>query len=105
MVCEIALVESQFPKSRFGITIPLNDLDKVIVDKHIAFIKITQRYPIRKSIDKILMCKNSSGDSIKIRDLINCLVDNKYRHNPDEYRYLELFFLDEDGIVIPFFGS
>jgi hypothetical protein len=51
------------------------------------------------------MCKRRKGEFITARDLINCLIENKYRHNPDENRFLEQFSLDDDGVVIPFFGS
>jgi len=93
----------EFRKARFSVSI--DELDKVIVDKHIAFIKVIKNYPIREPVEHIYMCKRRKGEFITARDLIHCLIENKYRHNPDENRFLEQFSLDDDGVVIPFFGS
>ena len=105
MLSESEIIRLEFPKAKFGICFSINELNDVVIDNHIAFIKVSHNYPVREPCDKIFMCKNLSGESIKIRDLINCLIENKYRHNVYEWRWLERFYVDDDGVVVPFFGS
>jgi|688.fasta_scaffold489414_1 hypothetical protein len=101
---ESSILDREFSKATFKVCISLPNLDKVLIDKPVAFIKATQYYHRREPVDKIFMCKNESG-SITARDLVNCLIKNKYCHNPYECRFLETFTVDDDGVVIPFFGS
>ena len=76
-------IKSQFPKAQFSICINLSDLDKVVVNKDIAFIKYDACcYYKNKPLTKIYMCKNASGN-ITIRDLINCLIENRFKKNCD----------------------
>ena len=94
-----------FSKATFGISICTDKFDRIILNNNIAFIKTIHHYPIIDPKYKIFMCKKPKGEYVTIRDLINCLIENKYRHNPYEYRYLEDFMIDEDGVVVPLFGS
>ena len=94
--------EREFPKAKFRVCI--DELGEVIVDKPIAFIKTVTHYHTRPPLYRIFMCKSQSC-LITSRELINCLIENNYCPNRDECMFLEKFSVDDDGVVIPFFGS
>jgi hypothetical protein len=101
---EYEKIDNQFPKARFIIHIKLDELDKVIIDKDIAFIKYDACcYYQNKPLTKIYMCKNPSGN-ITVRDLINCLIKNRFKTNCGHV-FLEQFTIDNDSTIVPFFGS
>jgi len=102
---EMEEIDIQFPNINFSVCIKLIDLDKVIIDNHIVSIKCGFNcycYDGNPRISEYFICKKEKN--ITNRDLINCLIDNKFDPRCNHH-FLEYFDIRSSGQVEPFFGS
>ena len=93
----------QFPNINFSI-IRVIDLDKVITDNKVAIKCVFNCYCYSDNprISEYFICKKEKN--ITNRDLINCLIDNKFDTQCNHY-FLEQFKIRSSGQVEPYFGS
>ena len=102
---EIEEIHKQFPNSKFSISLPLIDIDNVVISTGQVAIKCGFNcycYSEAPRISEFYICKKEKN--ITNRDLINCLIDNNFDTGCD-HSFLEQFEISSSGEVEPFFGS
>ena len=99
-------VEDEFPDTLFSICLSKKELNKVVIKKDMVSIKcefLCYCYKNSPRITEFYICKKENC-SITNRDLINCLVDNKFE-TLCNHTFLEFFEMDTPCQVSPWFGS
>ena len=102
---EIEEICKQFPNSKFSISLPLVDIDNVVINTGPVAIKCDFNcycYSEAPRISEFYICKKEKN--ITNRDLINCLIDNKF-DTKCNHHFLEGFEITSSGQVEPYFGS
>lgn len=104
---ELEEIHKQFPNARFSIDISLKYIDSVLVNTDQVAIKCDFKchcYKYFPRNSEFYICKNPKGKGITNRDLVNCLIENRFARDCD-HRFLELFKVDTSSQVTAWFGS
>ena len=103
---EIEEIHKQFSDAQFSISLPLVELDNVIVSSNKVAIKCDFNcycYHHHPRNSEYFICNKSTKD-ITNRDLINCLIENNFDTGCD-HNFLEQFQIDTESQVSVWFGS
>ena len=103
---EIEEIDKQFPDAQFSISLPLAELDNIVINSNKVAIKCDFKcycYSESPRISEHFIC-NKSKKGITNRDIVNCLIENKFDPGCD-HRFLEQFDVDTDSQISVWFGS
>ena len=104
---EIEEIHKQFPNARFSIDLSLDEIDSVVSNTDQLAIKCVFNcycYSEAPRNSEFYICKNPKGKDITNRDLVECLIENKFAPDCD-HRFLEIFEVNNSSQVTAWFGS
>jgi hypothetical protein len=102
---EFEEIHKQFPDAQFSISLSLDELDNVVINSKKVAIKCDFTcycYSEAPRNSEYFILKSTKG--ITNRDLINCLIENKFDPSCNHY-FLEQFQIDTPSQVSVWFGS
>lgn len=102
---EFEEIHKQFPDALFSISLSLDELDNVVINSNKVAIKCDFKcycYSQAPRNSEYFILESKKG--ITNRDLINCLIENKFETGCD-HCFLEQFEINSPSQVSPWFGS